>query len=906
MPRPAWNEITARAAKFAADWAGESYEKGEAQSFWTEFLALFDIDRRRAGGYFEYAVKLAGKKYGFIDMFLPGKLIVEQKSAGRDLGAAQGQALGYLDGIPDHDLPLRIVACDFQTFQLYDTETRAVSTFTLAELPKHVREFGFLVDEQALRVEEQSPVNREAAERMAKLHNLLYDSGYVGHNLELFLVRLVFCHFADDARIFEPSAFEKFIRNRTSLDGTDLGPRLGKLFEVLNTPIDKRSTMLDEDLAAFPYINGGLFSEVTGMPDFDQTMRMMLIQTCAPDWSQVSPAIFGSMFQGVMNEEARHDVGAHYTSEENILRVIKPLFLDALYEEFESVKESKPKLSAFHDKLAGLGFIDPACGCGNFLVITYRELRRLEHRVLSAQMGTYVTLTDVGDLLKVRVEQMSGIEILEFPALIAQTALWLTDHQMNLEASARFGTHYARIPLTEGGHIVCTNALTVDWEDVRPADKTDYILSNPPFLGSRVMDKVQKAELRAVAGAVKDAGFLDYVAAWYIRADEVMAKNPSIQCALVSTSSISQGEQPGILWPRLLGRGEHINFAHRSFIWTNDARGVAKVHCVIVGFGRTERKVKQLFTYQDGKGEPVLDLVPSISPYLVPGGEFVVTNRQEQISGELKMVFGNMAADGGHLLLTREERDALIAEYPQTAAWIRTFQGADEFINRRPRYCLWLDGVSSGQIKAVPPVYERVREVREVREKSSRPQLANIPHLFAQRTQDPDQPFLLIPAHSSSRRLYVPLGFFEAGTVTSNSSLAIPNASLYHFGILTSTMHMDWMRAVCGRLKSDYRYSKDVVYNNFVFPNPTDQQRATLEHLAQVILDVRDRYASDSLADLYDDVVMPADLRSAHNVLDAYVDGMYNPPAPGFSNASDRVQYLLDLNRQTEQHRART
>ena len=894
MPRLAWNEITARAAKFATDWASETYEKGEAQSFWTEFLTVYGIDRRRTGGYFEYAVKLAGKKYGFIDMFLPGKLIVEQKSAGRDLTAAHGQALGYLDGIPDHDLPSRIVSCDFQNFQVYDTDTREVSTFTLAELPAHVREFGFLFDEQTLRIEEQSPVNREAAERMAKLHNLLYESGYLGHNLELLLVRLVFCQFADDAQIFEPGAFEAYLRNRTSVDGTDVGPRLGKLFEVLNTPPEKRSTVLDADLAAFPYINGGLFAEVTGMPDFDQTMRFMLIQTCVPDWSQVSPAIFGSMFQSVMDEDARHDIGAHYTSEENILRVIKPLFLDDLYEEFEAVKGTKPKLTAFHDKIAGLGFLDPACGCGNFLVIAYRELRRLEHRVLSAQMGTSVTLTDVGDLLKVRVEQMSGIEILEFPALIAQTALWLTDHQMNLEASARFGTHYARIPLTEGGHIVCGNALTADWDDVRPADQTDYILGNPPFLGSRIMDKGQKSELREVARGFNQAGFLDFVAGWYILADKAMLKNPDIECALVSTSSIAQGEQPGILWPRLLGGGEHINFAHRAFQWTNDARGIAQVQCVVIGFSRNPRKVKQLFSYPDPKGEPVLDLVPSISPYLVPGDEYVVGNRQQQISGELKMAFGNMAADGGHLLLSQVERDDLVRAFPIAEPWVLPFVGSDELINNKVRYCLWLDQATAGQIKSVPPVYERVAKVRAEREKSARPQLADRPHLFAQITQTPDERVLVIPSVSSERRRYVPMGFLGPGVVVSNLALAIAHAELYHLGILTSELHMDWMRLVGGRLENRYRYSKDVVYNNFVFPTVEKKQRQRVEVLAQAILDARAAHSGESLADLYDEVVMPSDLRAAHRALDIYVDALYR--TGGFVNAAERAKFLLDAN----------
>lgn len=898
MPRLAWNEISARAARFADDWAGETYEKGEAQTFWTQFLEVFGVDRRRAGGYFEYAVKLAGRKHGFIDMFLPGKLLVEQKSAGRDLAAAQGQALGYLDGIADHDLPLAVVACDFGSFQFLDLDTREVRSFALSELPHHVRLFGFLVEEQIRVVDEASPVNRDAAERMARLHQALYYSGYVGHRLELFLVRLVFCHFADDARIFEPKAFENYLRHRTSADGSDVGPLIAKLFEVLNTPEDQRSTTLDDDLKAFPYINGGLFAETTPMPDFDAGMRHQLLLTTTPDWSKVSPAIFGSMFQGVMDDEARHDVGAHYTSEENILRVIKPLFLDDLYAEFDAIPDNRARaanLAKFHDKLAGLGFIDPACGCGNFLIIAYRELRRLEHRVLAEIQGDRATLTDVGDLLKVRVEQFSGIEILEFPALIAQTALWLTDHQMNIEISEKYGMHYSRIPLTDGAHVVCANALTIDWNTVRPAAETDYILGNPPFLGSRTMDKGQKAEVRMVAKGLPQAGFLDFVVAWYLLADRYTELNPEIRVAFVSTNSISQGEQPGIFWPRLFTNGQHIVFAHRTFAWDNDARGVAHVHCVIIGFSRKPDKVRELYSYDDARGEPILQLVPSISPYLIPGDEYVVGNHQTQISGAPKMSFGNMPADGGHLLMTRAERDALLAREPGAAPWVLPFLGSKEFINGLERYCLWLDGITAGQLRALPAVYERVVAVRSEREKSSRPQLADTPHLFAQITQAPDKPFLIVPSVSSERREYVPMGFFDGGVVVSNLCLTIQDATLFEFAILTSRMHMDWLRTIGGRLESRLRYSKDVVYNNFVFPTVIDSQRANLEQLAQKVLDARAAHPTDTLADLYDPNVMPANLAAAHRALDAAVDQAYRHA--GFESSTQRVDHLLTLRR---------
>ncbi|MDQ0727251.1 DNA methyltransferase [Microbacterium sp. W4I20] len=896
MTRPTWNEITARAARFAADWKDEWYEKGEAQSFWTELLAVFGIDRRRAGGYFEYAVKLAGNRHGYVDMFLPGKLLVEQKSAGRDLGAAQTQALGYLDGVPDIDLPIAIVASDFQTFQLLDLDSRQVWSFRLEELAEHVRLFGFLVDEAARMPEEQSPVNRDAAERMAALHEALYESGFTGRRLELFLMRLVFCQFADDANIFEKGEFEAYLQNRTSYDGSDLGPRLSKLFEVLNTPPEERSTMLDEDLKVFPYINGGLFSETTTVPDFDSSLRHQLLLTCRPDWSKVSPAIFGSMFQGVMDVNERHSIGAHYTSEENILRLIQPLFLDSLYAEYEAIPKNKNRIKALnqlHDKIARLGFLDPACGCGNFLVIAYRELRKLEHRIVADIQGDRVILTDVGDLLKVRVEQFSGIELLEFPAMIARTALWLTDHQMNLEASHRFGRHYSRIPLTDGAHIVRGNALTLDWQEARSPENTDYILGNPPFLGSRSMSVEQKSELRTVGSDIRESGFLDFVAAWYILAGRFADLNPNIEIGFVSTNSIAQGEQPGIFWPPLFADGFHINFAHQTFVWTNEARGVAHVHCVIIGFSQKDRPQKEIYSYEGKRGEPILEVVDKISPYLVRGTEIVVRNRQTQISDRKLMSFGNMPADGGNLLLTPEERDELIRADPAAERWILPYVGAREFISGQERYCLWLDGISATELRGMPQIYQRVAAVRKVREKSARPRLADTPHLFAQITQRPNRPFLLIPGVSSERRKYVPMGFYTGGVIASNACFALHDASLTDFALLTSQMHMDWLRAVGGRLKSDLRYSKDVVYNNFVFPDlrPSDDERLT--SLGQAVLDQRAQHPTETMAALYDPMVMPIGLARAHQALDAFVDRLYAEKP--FEDSSSRVSYLLDL-----------
>jgi hypothetical protein len=546
MPRLSWNEIEARATQFAARWQGETYEKGESQSFWSEFLTVFGIDRRRHGAFFEYAIKKAGNKQGYIDLFWPGKLLAEQKSVGRDLTKAEFQAFDYLPAMPDYDLPQAIVVSDFATFQVRHLDTDKVWTFPLEDLSRNVRVFGFLIEDTSRIYEEQNPVNRDAAEKMAALHNQLEGNRYIGRDLELLLTRIVFCLFADDAGIFERDTFARFIRNRTRPDGSDTGPFLVQIFEVLNTPYELRQTTLDHDLRKFPYINGGLFEDRLRTPGFTGEMRHALLTATLLDWREVSPAIFGSMFQGVMDAEQRRNLGAHYTSEKNILRVIQPLFLDDLYAEFETAKRSRRALEAFHRKLATLRFLDPACGSGNFLVITYRELRRLEHKVVQ-ELTKGQQILDVGTYLRVNVDQMYGIEIDEFASRVAQTALWLTDHQLNIEASRLLGQHYVRLPLTASPHIVHANALRIDWADVVEPQDLSYILGNPPFVGSKFMNATMREELLEQFPGVRGAGTLDFVTAWYSRATGMMQRNPRIETALVSTNSISQGEQVGVL-----------------------------------------------------------------------------------------------------------------------------------------------------------------------------------------------------------------------------------------------------------------------------------------------------------------------------------------------------------------------
>lgn len=897
-----WNEVQRRATEFAAKWKGETYERGESQSFWSDFLEVFGVDRKRHGAFFEYPVKKLGGKQGFIDMFWPGMLLAEQKSGGRDLSAANIQAFDYLHGIPDEELPKYIIVSDFANFTLINQETREKTDFSLQDFPKKVKLFGFLIGRASESPQEEDPVNRKAAEAMARLHNQLRDSNYTGRDLELLLVRLMFCFFADDAGIFERGSFEAYLRNRTNVDGSDLGSKLAKIFQVLNTPKEKRQTNLDEDLAGLEYVNGGLFADSILIPDFTSTMRQDLINACDLDWSQVSPAIFGSMFQGVMDKQARRNLGAHYTSERNIMKVIKPLFLDELYEEFEKVRRSKTKLNAFHEKLASLTFLDPACGCGNFLVITYRELRKLEHEVLKAIHGKQALLTNVTDNIKVNVDQMYGIEIEEFPSLIAQTALWLTDHQMNLAASAQFGKHFNRLPLKTTATIANENALTVDWSEIISPKKLHYILGNPPFLGQTYQASEQKADMAHIfsTAGVKSYGVLDFVSAWYVKATDFMQSNPDIQAALVSTNSITQGEQVSVLWNYLLQQGVRINFAHRTFKWSNEGKAVAAVYCVIIGFSLTDKKDKFLYSYDDIKTEPAETKPKNINPYLVDAPNVVVESRSKPISDVPPMVYGNKPVEGGNLLLSDEEKETLISKDLRAAAYIKQAVGGKEFLRNIKRWCLWLVDAEPSEIRNMPQVMERIESVRTFRLASKDAGARNLANRSGQfRDTNNPETFILVPRTTSENRTYIPMGFYGKEVIALDSCQTIPNAEFYHFGILTSAMHMAWVNAVCGRLKSDYRYSKDIVYNNFPWPeNVTDNQKTEIERLAQAVLDARAEFPNSSLADLYDPRTMPPALAKAHKDLDRAVDKLYKSDT--LTDDTERVAMLFKKYRELQ------
>ncbi|MFK7906947.1 MAG: class I SAM-dependent DNA methyltransferase, partial [Chitinophagales bacterium] len=808
-----WNEIKSRAILFSKEWEGESRERAEKDSFWNDFFHVFGISRRRLAS-FEKAVKKLGNKQGFIDLFWKGTLLVEHKSKGKDLDKAFEQALDYFPGLKEHELPKYILVSDFDRFQLYDLEEKTEHRFTLSEFLQNIHLFGFIAGYEKRTYKEEDPVNIDAAYLMGQLHDSLKKVGYTGHALEVYLVRMLFCLFADDTGIFERGIFLEYIDLQTKEDGSDLAMHLAQLFQVLDTPQTSRLRNLDESLQQFPYVNGQLFAEQLPFAAFDSKMRTMLLEACALDWGKISPAIFGSMFQAAMNPKERRNLGAHYTSETNIQKLIQPLFLDELYEEFVKAKGNKRKLQNLQKKLASLKFLDPACGCGNFLIVTYRELRELELQVLK-QLYRNQQVIDIGAIVNVDVDQFYGIEYDEFPVRIAEVAMWLMDHQMNTKVSEAFGQYFVRLPLKKSARIVHGNALRLDWEEVVPKKELNYILGNPPFYGYSLQTKEQKEDMKLVFHNVKGAGVMDYVAAWYIKAAQFIQEK-MIDVAFVSTNSISQGEQVGILWNELFNQYKvNIFFAHRTFRWDNEAKGKAAVHVVIIGFTQNSKANKFLFDYEDIKGEPLQIKAKSINPYLIEGSNILIQKRRKPISSVIEMTKGSSPTDGGFLLLSDEEKNNLVTGYPNAKNLIKRYVGSREFINNIPRWCLWLKNVSPKDFKSITPIMQRIKGVRVMRLKSKKAatrKWADFPTLFIEERQ-PKTEYILIPRVSSENRKYIPIGYLSKDIIVSDGAISLPTSSVYILGMLTSIMHMTWVKYTCGRMKSDYRYSNTIVYN---------------------------------------------------------------------------------------------
>ena len=888
-----------KAAKaFSEYWKDKGYEKGESQPFWLALLRdIFGVEHPEQYIKFEDQVML--DHTSFIDGTIEKThVLIEQKGVDKNLRKPIKQADGslltpfqqakrYAAELPYSKRPRWIIACNFAEFLIYDMEkpTGEPESILLKDLAKEYYRLQFLVEEKSELLHREEQISIQAGELVGKLYDAILkqyihpDDKASLHSLNILCVRLVFCLYAEDSGIFgEHNKFHNYIN---SFAPKDVRKALIELFKVLDTKYEKRDPYLDESLASFPYVNGGLFAdENIEIPNFTQEIVDLLLHKASEDfdWSQISPTIFGAVFESTLNPETRRSGGMHYTSIENIHKVIDPLFLDELREEFDAIKALKvakvrnDKADAFREKLAKLTFFDPACGSGNFLTETYISLRRLENEALKLIFADQIVL-DFGDVIKVSIGQFYGIEINDFAVTVAKTALWIAESQMMHETEEILNTNLDFLPLKSYANIVEGNALRIDWESVVPKDKLNYIMGNPPFVGASMMTKEQKDDAVSIFGRGSRVNSIDYVGAWYHKAAK-MIQNTSVRVALVSTNSITQGEQVAPLWEKLfLKYGIHIDFGYRTFYWDNEATQKAHVHCVIIGFSVAPSSCpKFLFSAER------MQIVDNINPYLYNAPTVFIENRAHALCDVPRITKGNYPTDGGNLILNEEERANLLAKDPNLAECIRRYVGAKDFINNDVvRYCLWLKGVSPSIYRKNSDIMRRLEAVREMRLNSSAAPtraMADKPYLFFS-TPQTDSNYICIPEVSSERRKYIPIGFMDKSIIANNTVLIIPEATLYHFGVLTSNVHNAWMRAVGGRLKSDYRYSGAIVYNNFPWCNPAAEQKKKIEETAQAILDARALYPDCSLADLYDEIAMPPELRKAHQANDKAVMQAY-------------------------------
>lgn len=881
-----WNEMRDRACAFVLEWKGETSEKSESQSFWTEWFNIFDLKRRGNVIYEQSARRASTGGHGWIDAFWPKNLAIEHKSEGKSLTEAIDQAMDYLDAVPQKDWPRYVMSSDFANFVILDLETRDYTEFPLDELPQRLEMFGWIAGYERRTFAEESEVNVRAAELMGRLYDLLAASGYGGHDLSVLLVRLLFILFADDSAIWEHNRFSDYLLNRTDKDGHDLGMHLSQLFEVLNTPKTQRQTALDEDLARFPYINGDLFEEPIHIPAFNTQMRQRLIEAAEFDWSAISPAVFGSMFQSVMDAEQRRNLGAHYTREQNILKVIGPLFLDDLRARLDGAASAQA-LTRLHDEMAQLTFFDPACGCGNFLIVAYRELRDLELELLrklrDVRGDAQQIATDLEGVRKIEVDQFYGIEIEEFPARIAQVAMYLVDHLANRKLSDEFGMWFASFPIRTAAHIHCGNAIRLDWREVLPESECSYLFGNPPFSGMALMDADQHEDNRLAFadGHGLRTGRLDYVACWYAKALDYLCDTRA-RAAFVSTNSLTQGEQARTMGPLLERHGFEIDFAHQTFPWTSEARGKAQVHVVIVGFSRGgQAKTKTLYEYPDTKGEPIARPVKSINFYLERHATAPAKRYEPLVPGLPIATQGNKPWDGGHLIVEPADYDEAAAD-PIAARYLRPFRQATEMLYDKPRWCLWLVDAPPSDLRSSPLLKQRLAAVagsRAASKTASVRALAKTPALFTQIRQ-PSARYFALPEVSSENRDYIPGRFFEPEVIAGNKLIVWADCPLWLFGYLQSAAFMTWVRAFSGRLESRFQIAPSTVYFTFPFIRPEGKALVRVEETAQAVLDVRVGHDGQTLADLYDHLAMPRDLRSAHTRLDGAIDSLYRLKKP--------------------------
>ena len=895
-----WSEIETRALAFQYRWKSCSGdEKQYGQTFEKDFMQVFGVDW--LDGLHEHPITRLDGTVGYVDYFLPGMILVEIKSKGQSLAYAYTQAMSYVHALKPEEVPVLLMVSDFDKVQVYNLhKNHPYKPFKISQLKSHVRIFGLLagygLDNE---IKTDIELNTDASYKMARIHDALKEYGYAGHPLEVYLVRLLFCLFADDTGIFEHGSFQNYVRE-SKPDGSDLSMRLMMLFSILDTPPGRRMTNLSQELNHFRYVNGFLFSEPLPPAYFSEKMRKVLLECCDFDWTQISPAIFGAMFQGVMSAEERRELGAHYTSEENILKVISPLFLEDLYFEFERSKNTKAELQAFHDKIAALTFLDPACGCGNFLIITYQKLRELEHEILKLLYdNTQIGMANVL-YTKVGLHQFYGIELEDFPCEIAKVSLLLMKHLMDQEISHYFGMNLIDFPIRDNANIIKGNALRLDWAEVVPKEELDYIIGNPPFVGASMMSAEQKSDAVSVFGKMKLSNSIDYVGAWYHKACDYMNGMP-IKVCFVSTNSITQGEQVQPLWGKLYHKyGIDILFAYRSFLWSNEAKGKAAVYCVIIAF-RIGQGISQKRIY-DAHGSS--RTVSNINPYLVDAPNILIVSSGTPISDVPRVTLGNKPSDDGALILSPEQRAAMLARNPAAAPFIRRYVGSYEYIYDVERYCLWLKGTGLAWVN-IREILERVEHVREFRRKSTAEptrQKADTPSVFFSAVQ-PESDYILIPGVSSELRDYIPIGIMQQNVIASNATSIVHSSSTYHFGILTSSTHMAWMRAVAGRLKSDYRYSGSVVYNTFPWPVLRETCVQSIISTAEGILAARSQYPNAIMAVLYNPVTMPPELRKAHQRNDKAVMEAYGKD---WQNEAECVADLMKLYQEATMHEQKT
>lgn len=885
MARPiSLNEIRSKSARFVSDWQDEpGEEKQQAHEFVRELLGSFGVTGRKSALYEERAKRSSTGRHGYIDALIPGLCIIEMKSKGRNLEEAERQALDYMGELSDAETPRWIITSDFHNFRVLDLEAprgQNLEKFSLPELPQNAEALGFLAGYQkrSFGSKQQAQASIKAAQLMAKLYESLEGSGYDDHEASIFMVRTLFALYADDSGVWERDLFYEFIETRTSEDGADLGGQLSVLYQVMNRPEEKRQRNTDEIILRFPYVNGGVFSEPISIPAFDRTMREVLLECCAFNWSAISPAIFGSLFQAVKDKEARRDLGEHYTTETNILKTIGPLFLDELQEEFAHQAHSKSGLKKLRTNLGDLKFLDPACGCGNFLVVAYREMRALELRILLRlkELGEAVefsTLFFTKESLAVTLENFAGIEIEEWPARIAETAMHLVDHQANQAMELALGQAPDPLPLDKIRTIHVGNALRIDWKTIVRPDADVRIAGNPPFIGQFTKTVDQKADLQEVWGTQYD-GYLDYVSGWYKKASDYFEHIRGGRFAFVSTNSITQGQPVPALFRPLQEAGWRIRFAHQTFSWASEAPGAASVHCVIVGFDKRERSAAHLYKYDDVKAEPMRSPATNINAYLIDGPEIFVGKRSKPLSGELPpVIYGSKPTDGGHLIVEADDVEEAKLD-PIASKYLRKYQGSKEIMHSLDRWCFWLDGADPRDINNSPLIKERVMRVREFRlasKKAATRVLADSPTLFAER-RHLEGPYLAVPSVVSETRKYFVADRSLNDTVTSNLSFTASDPDGFLFAVISSSMFIAWQKAVGGRLKSDLRFSNTVVWNNLPLPVISPKQRDSIISAGQKILEAREKWAGRSLAELYSPLAMPAELLAAHVALDRIVD----------------------------------